>query len=192
MSGNGPLTGGPPSTRPTRPSRAAFPKIRAAGVRKIATILACLPPRFPARSSKVVRIFARPTIAAATAPRPAMLRTWTRRQATWDSDASFERWAELSLNRTIGGTGYESVPEVMAQLDGGGRRCFDGERACIRATATEAQHPLHHGRRHRLDAAAYLPPRLDGRRNAKHRSYRQRRRDLHGLSRHAELHFGAQ
>ena len=34
-----------------------------------------------------------------------------------------------------------------------------------RAAAAEAQHPLHHGRRHRLDAAEHLPSRLDGRGN---------------------------
>ena len=56
----------------------------------------------------------------------------------------------------------------------------------------EAQHPLHHGRRHRLDAAGHLSPRPDGRRNAEHRSHRQRRRDVRGLRRHAELHFRPQ
>ena len=61
-----------------------------------------------------------------------------------------------------------------------------------RAAATEAQHPLHHGRRHRLDAAEHLPSRPDGRRNAQHRPHRPRRRDLHGLRRHAELHLRAQ
>ena len=67
------------------------------------------------------------------------------------------------------------------------------EHAGIRAATTgEAQHPLHHGRRHRLDAAEHLPPRPDGRRNAQHRPHRQRRRDLHGLCRHAELHLRAQ
>ena len=57
-----------------------------------------------------------------------------------------------------------------------------------RSSQPEAQHPLHHGRRHRLDAAEHLSPRPDGRRNAQHRSHRQRRRDLHGLLRRAELH----
>ena len=80
----------------------------------------------------------------------------------------------------------------MAWLVGRGRHRFDGERAGIRATATEAQHPLHHGRRHRLHAAEPLSPRIDGGRNAKHRSYRQRRCDLHGLRGHAELHFRPQ
>ena len=61
-----------------------------------------------------------------------------------------------------------------------------------RAAATEAQHPLHHGRRHRLDAAEHLPSRPDGRGNAQHRPHRERRRDLHGLRGHAELHLRAQ
>ncbi len=56
----------------------------------------------------------------------------------------------------------------------------------------EAQHPVHHGRRHRLDAAEHLPPRPDGRRDAQHRPHRQRRRDLHDLLRRAELHGRAQ
>ena len=56
----------------------------------------------------------------------------------------------------------------------------------------KAQHPLHHGRRHRLDAAEHLPSRADGWGNAQHRSHRQRRCDLHGLLRRAELHGGAQ
>ena len=37
-----------------------------------------------------------------------------------------------------------------------------------------------------------LPPRDHGRRNAEHRSHRERGRDLHGLLRHAELHLRAQ
>ena len=55
-------------------------------------------------------------------------------------------------------------------------------------TTGKAQHPLHHGRRHRLDAAEHLSPRPDGRGNAQHRSHRQRRRDVHALLRRAELH----
>ena len=72
------------------------------------------------------------------------------------------------------------------------RRDNGGEHAGGRAAATEAQHPLHHGRRHRLDAAEHLSPRPDGRGNAQHRSHRQGRRDLHGLLRRAELHRRAQ
>ena len=56
----------------------------------------------------------------------------------------------------------------------------------------EAQHPLHHGRRHRLDAAELLSSRPDGRRNAQHRPHRERRRDVHALLRRAELHRRAQ
>jgi hypothetical protein len=37
---------------------------------------------------------------------------------------------------------------------------FDGERHSIRATATETQHRLHHGRRYWLHAAAYLSSRF--------------------------------
>ena len=39
-----------------------------------------------------------------------------------------------------------------------------------------------------LYAAEHLPPRPDGRRDAQHRSHRQRRCDLHALLRRAELH----
>ena len=52
----------------------------------------------------------------------------------------------------------------------------------------ETEHPVHHGRRHRLDAAELLPPRPDGRRNAEHRPHRQRRRHVHDLLRRVELH----
>ena len=79
----------------------------------------------------------------------------------------------------------------MARLVGVGCRRYDGDPAGGRAAA-EAQHPLHHGRRHRLDAAEHLPPRPDGRGNAQYRSHRQRRRDLHALLRRAELHRRAQ
>ena len=61
-----------------------------------------------------------------------------------------------------------------------------------RSQQQKAQHPVHHGRRHRLDAAEHLPPRPDGRRNAQHRPHRAGGRDVHGLRRHAELHLRAQ
>ena len=70
---------------------------------------------------------------------------------------------------------------------GGGRVGRSGGRP-----GEEAEHPVHHGRRHRLDAAEHLPPRPDGRRNAQHRPHRPRGRDVHGLRRHAELHLRAQ
>jgi uncharacterized protein (TIGR03000 family) len=41
------------------------------------------------------------------------------------------------------------------------------------ADCDPAQHPVHHGRRHRLDAAELLPPRPDGRRDAQHRPNRK-------------------
>ncbi len=56
----------------------------------------------------------------------------------------------------------------------------------------QAQHPVHHGRRYRLDAAEHLPSRPDGRRNAQHRPHRPGGRHLHGLCRHAELHLRPQ
>ena len=59
-------------------------------------------------------------------------------------------------------------------------------------TRQETQHSVHHGRRHRLDAAEHLPPRPDGRGDPEHRPHRERGRDLHGLCRHAELHLRAQ
>ena len=52
----------------------------------------------------------------------------------------------------------------------------------------ETEHPVHHGRRHRLDAAELLPPRVDGRRDAQHRSHRRRGRHVHDLLRGVELH----
>src|SRR5262249_40809472 len=94
MSGNGRPTGGPPSTRQTHRRPVAFPRIRAAGVRRTATILACRPLRFPAKSSKAAHICAHRITAAAIVQRHAMRKTWTRPQAIWDSDASFEREAE--------------------------------------------------------------------------------------------------
>ena len=67
-----------------------------------------------------------------------------------------------------------------------------GVTAFAQAQRGQAQHPVHHGRRHRLDAAEHLPPRPDGRRDAQHRPHRQRGRDLHALLRRAELHRRAQ
>ena len=72
------------------------------------------------------------------------------------------------------------------------RRRDGGVNAGGRAAAAEAQHPLHHGRRHRLDAAEHLPPRPDGRGNPQYRPHRQRRRDIHALLCRAELHRRAQ
>jgi hypothetical protein len=72
MSGSGPRTGGPRSTRPTRRRRAVFPKIRAAAAKTAATMRACRTSGFPARCSRVARICARRIIAAATGPRRAM------------------------------------------------------------------------------------------------------------------------
>src|SRR5215471_6014813 len=162
MFGSGPPTGGPSSTHPTRRSRAAFRKIRAAGLLKEATTPVRQGQRFPARSSRAARICVRRTIAAATGRPRATPKTSTRRQAIWGSDASFGGRGE-PVTQLLGEASYASVTKAMARSACGGRRSFDGERACIRPTATEAQHPLHHGRRYRLDAAEYLPPRPDGR-----------------------------
>ena len=87
---------------------------------------------------------------------------------------------------------HEHGQKHLARPAGTVRRRDGGEHAGGRAAATEAQHPVHHGRRHRLDAAEHLPPRPDGRGNAQHRPHRAGRRDLHGLRRHAELHLGTQ
>ncbi len=71
-------------------------------------------------------------------------------------------------------TKHEYGQKHLARPVGIVRRHDGGGRAGGRATAaTEAQHPLHHGRRHRLDAAEHLPPRPDGRGNAQHRPHRQ-------------------
>ena len=67
-----------------------------------------------------------------------------------------------------------------------------GRGGARRGAGGEAQHPVHHGRRHRLDAAEHLPPRPDGRRDAQHRPDRRTRRDVHALLRRAELHRRAQ
>src|SRR6516164_5837449 len=98
MYGNGPPTGGLPSTRPMRRSRAAFRKIRAAARWREVTIPACRQPRFPAKSSKAARICARRITAAATGRRLAMRKTWIRPRPIWDSDVSFEREAEGPFN----------------------------------------------------------------------------------------------
>src|SRR5262249_7696295 len=74
-------------------SRAAFRKIRAAVGRRTVTIPVCPRPRFPAKSSKAAHICARRITAAAIGRRRAMPKTWTRPQAIWGSDASFEGWA---------------------------------------------------------------------------------------------------
>ena len=60
-------------------------------------------------------------------------------------------------------------------------------RARLRAAA-EAEHPRHHGRRHRLLEHQRLQPRHDGLSHAQHRPHRQRRRDPHRLLRPAILH----
>ena len=60
------------------------------------------------------------------------------------------------------------------------------ERYC--AAGWQTQHPLHHGRRHRLDAAEHLPSRSDGRRDTQHRPYRARGCEVHDLLRRAKLH----
>ena len=67
-----------------------------------------------------------------------------------------------------------------------GSRWGQGQADGTRAKAwrqQEAQHPVHHGRRHRLDAAGLLPPRPDGRRDAEHRPDRPGGRHVHGLLR---------
>src|SRR5262245_62654573 len=58
------------------------------------------------------------------------------------------------------------------------RRGRYGECAGGRPAATETQHPLHHGRRHRLDAAEHLSTRPDGRGNAEYRPHRGRRTEV--------------
>ena len=47
------------------------------------------------------------------------------------------------------------------------------------AGAAEAEHPVHHGRRHRPLSAEHLPSWPDGRRDAQHRPHRQRRCEVH-------------
>src|SRR5262249_57374864 len=64
--------------------------------------------------------------------------------------------------------------------------------ATTAAATSKAQHPLHHGGRYRLDATEHLSPRPDGGGDAGHPPHRRRRRDLHGLRRHAELHLRPQ
>ena len=78
------------------------------------------------------------------------------------------------------GVGYSCLPWRLAACSRPRRR------------RRQAQHPVHHGRRHRLDAAEHLPRGPGGRRNAQHRPHRPRGREVHDLLRRAELHGGAQ
>ena len=57
--------------------------------------------------------------------------------------------------------------------------------------AGKAQHPGHHGRRHRAVEHQRLQSRHDGLPHAQHRPHRPRRRDLHRLLRPAIVHGGA-
>ena len=59
---------------------------------------------------------------------------------------------------------HEDHPKVMARSVCGSCCRNSRERTGRCTTAAEAQHPLHHGRRYRLDAAVHLSPRSDGRR----------------------------
>ena len=79
-----------------------------------------------------------------------------------------------------------NVGTAGLKRDGGDDNGRDG------ADDVEAQHHVHHGRRHRLDAGRALSPRPLARGNAQHRPNRARRRPVHGLLRHAELHLGPQ
>src|SRR5262245_65917613 len=65
-------------------------------------------------------------------------------------------------------------------------RCAD--RGYCAGARQETEHPVHHGRSHRLDAAELLPPGLDGRGNTQHRPHRQGGWDVHDLLRRVELH----
>src|SRR5262249_25375351 len=91
---------------------------------------------------------------------------------------------------------HETRAKALARSASIRRRRYGGESASSRTAAAaaeaaaEAKHTLHHGRRHRLDAAGHLPSRADGRRDGQHRPPRERRRDLHGLRCHAELDLG--
>src|SRR5215813_7682926 len=64
--------------------------------------------------------------------------------------------------------GNDRRQKTLARCNGTIRRCDGDECPSNRATNTETKHPLHHGRRHRLDAAEHLSPWSDGRRDAKH------------------------
>ena len=97
----------------------------------------------------------------------------------------------------VGQTKGETVDESLIKTSAGGRdtdraRGNRGRGGARRGAGEEAQHPVHHGRRHRLDAAEHLPSRLDGWRNTQHRPHRAGRREVCGLRGHAELHLRAQ
>ena len=83
----------------------------------------------------------------------------------------------------------EICPESIECIVCRGSCAGNGRRACRRTgNREETQHPFHHGRRHRLDAAEHLPSRTDGRRDTQHRPYRARGCEVHDLLRRAKLH----
>ena len=75
---------------------------------------------------------------------------------------------------------------------GGGQFARNGLAGLCASASRQAQHPVHHGRRHRHHAAEHLSSRPDGRGNAEHRPHRKRRRALHDILCRAELHRRAQ
>src|SRR5882757_505244 len=84
MSGSGPPTGTLRSTKPMNPKPAAFQKIPEEARRRQATIPANPTLRFPAKSSRVARIFARRTIVVVIVPPRATRRRLIHPRATSD------------------------------------------------------------------------------------------------------------
>ncbi len=82
-----------------------------------------------------------------------------------------------------------------ARLDGAGAVAVGSSEQSSRPEVVgkwqETQYLVHHGGRHRLDAAKLLSPRPDGRRNAEHRPHRRRGRHIHDLLRRVQLYCGA-
>ena len=86
--------------------------------------------------------------------------------------------AGLLLGRTVqGGHGRPGGPQRSRRQEG-------------RRGRQEAEHPLHHGRRHRHVEHRRLPSRPDGRPDAEPRQAGQGRHAVHRLLRRGELHGG--
>ena len=181
--GNGRPTGTRRSTKATRRKPAASRRTRAAGAKTAATTLPRRTSGSRARSSRAARTCARRTTADAIGRLRAMLSRSTHRQVISASAASGEKaltrpiteddvmfdrildsvrgasriarkgMGRPLVRRTVGRDGAD-VARVVRASQHAGRGS---------AAAAKAQHPVHHGRRHRRHAAEHLPSRPDGR-----------------------------
>src|SRR6478752_8057354 len=88
--------------------------------------------------------------------------------------------------------GYENLANALAHFARGAHRRDRCASASVCTSTEQAKHPVHHGRRYRMDAAKHLPSWPDGRGNTKHRQDRPGRRDVYRLLRGAKLHRWAE